>query len=148
MNKPSHSLQITRQLKHDRTRVFSALTDPAKMAQWFFGMKGGRAKVANDLRPGGTYVIEMSSDQKTATPKGTYLEIVPPERLVFTWLSCLDGSESKVTIELFEQGAGTKLVLTHELPEAQVTPHREGWTVCLDHLEIFLSRVPATVGDR
>ena len=148
MNKPSSSLQITRQLKHDRARVFSALTDPAKMAQWFFGMKGGRAKVANDLRPGGTYSIEMIGDAQSCTPKGTYLEITPSERLVFSWLSCMDGSESKVTIELFEQGAGTKLILTHELPEAQIAPHREGWTVCLDHLEIFLGRVPATVGER
>ncbi len=138
MSKRSHSLQITRHLKHDRARVFSALTDPTKMAQWFFGMKGGRAKVTNDLRPGGAYSIEMADDHHSATPKGTYLEIVPPERLVFTWLACHDGSESKVTIELFKHGADTKLVLTHELPEDQVAPHREGWNICLDHLALYL----------
>jgi uncharacterized protein YndB with AHSA1/START domain len=143
MSKRTQTLQIIRQLKHDRARVFSALTDPAKMAQWFFGMKNGRANVANDLRPGGTYTIEMIGDNKTATPKGTYLEIVPPEKLVFTWLACVDGSESKVTIELFEQGAGTKLVLTHELPEDQIQPHREGWTLCLDNMELYLGRAPA-----
>ena len=31
MSNRSNTLQITRLLKHDRTRVFSALTDPVKM---------------------------------------------------------------------------------------------------------------------
>ena len=146
MNKQFHSLQIIRQLKHDRARVFSALTDPVKMTQWFFAMKGGGAKVTNDLRPGGAYCIEMTGDHQSATQRGTYLEIVPPERLVFTWLACGDGSETKVTVELFEQGAGTKLVLTHELPEGQIASHREGWNICLDHLEGCLDGQPAAAG--
>jgi uncharacterized protein YndB with AHSA1/START domain len=143
MSKRSHSLKIIRQLQHDRARVFSALTDPLKMARWFFGMKNGSARVTNDLRPGGSYTIEMMGDQQSATQRGTYLEIVPPERLVFTWLACKDGSESKVTIELFESGAGTKLVLTHELPEDQIATHRDGWAICFDHLERYLGGRPA-----
>lgn len=144
MSKPTHSLQITRQLKHERARVFSALTDPVKMAQWFFGMKGGRARVANDLRPGGRYTIEMIGGEQACTPHGTYLEIIPPEKLAFTWSSGNSGAVgTKVTIELFAQGTGTKLVITHELPEDQIAPHREGWNVCFDHLELFLAGKPA-----
>jgi uncharacterized protein YndB with AHSA1/START domain len=37
-------------------QVFAALTDPAKMADWFYGMETGQAKVTVDLRPGGQYV--------------------------------------------------------------------------------------------
>lgn len=133
-----HSLRITRHLNHDRARVFSALTDPAKMTQWFFGMKNGRSKVTNDLRPGGKYTIEMANDEMSGTSHGTYLEIVPPEKLVFTWSSDCGAAETKVTIELFERGGGTDLVLTHELPESDAPSHREGWNGCLDHLEIFL----------
>lgn len=142
MSKPFHSLQIVRQFNHERARVFSALTDPAKMAQWFFGMPGGSSKVANDLRPGGHYTIEMTG--QCGTQQGTYLEIVPPEKLVFTWTPCKDPTLTKVTVELFEEGAGTKLVLTHELPEQQVAGHREGWNICFEHLELYLAGRPAT----
>lgn len=145
MTKRAHSVQIIRHLKHDRARVFSALTDPVKMAQWFFSMtKHSQAKVTNELRVGGTYRIEMTGPDISSTPQGAYLEIVPPERLVFTWVPCTSDATkaavgpTKVTIELFEDGPGTKLVLTHELPEDLVAGHREGWTQCFDHLEFYL----------
>jgi uncharacterized protein YndB with AHSA1/START domain len=144
MSNPSHSLQIIRQLKHERARVFSALTDPAKMAQWFFGTPGGSSKVTNDLRPGGTYTIEMPGSD-CGRQQGTYLEIVPPEKLVFTWIPCKAGNLTKVTVELSEAEGGTKLVLTHELPEDQVAGHREGWNICFNHLELYLAGRPATV---
>jgi uncharacterized protein YndB with AHSA1/START domain len=72
-------------------------------------------------------------------PHGTYLEIVPPEKLVFTWSSEGFVTDTKVTIELFERGGETELVLTHELPEGMIEPHRQGWTNCLSHLEVYLA---------
>jgi uncharacterized protein YndB with AHSA1/START domain len=142
MNEPFHSLKVRRFSKHGRARIFSALTEPAKMAQWFFGMKGGRAKVTSDLRPGGKYLIEMSDDEKSCRPHGIYLEINPPKRLVFTWSSEAQVVESKVTIELFEREGGTELVLTHELPRDAAEAHEQGWNNCLDHLEQFLDALP------
>jgi uncharacterized protein YndB with AHSA1/START domain len=142
MNESFHSLKIRRFSRHARAHVFSALTEPTKMAQWFFGMKTGRAKVTNDLRPGGKYVIEMSDDEQSCSPRGTYLEVAPPERLVFTWSSKEREAESKVTIELFETEGGTELVLTHELPPDKIEGHQQGWNNCLDHLEQFLDASP------
>jgi uncharacterized protein YndB with AHSA1/START domain len=135
-------LQIVRQLSHEPARVFSALTDPAKMSQWFVCLENGRVKVTNDLRQGGKYVIEMSNDEKTAVIHGVYLEIVPPKKLVFTWNSD-SAKESKVTIDLWPIPEGTKLVITHELPEEAIPGHREGWIVCFDNLETFLGREPS-----
>ena len=143
MNEPSHSLKIRRFSKHGRARIFSALTEPAKMAQWFFGMKGGRAKVTSDLRPGGKYIIEMADSEKSCSPRGIYLEITPPERLVFTWSSEGQVVESKVTVELFVRSGGTELVLTHELPRDAAEAHQQGWNNCLDHLEQFLDALPS-----
>jgi uncharacterized protein YndB with AHSA1/START domain len=145
MSQRKSNLQIVRQLKHERARVFSALTDPVKMSQWFIGMKEGQSTVTNDLRPGGHYAVEMKHGAETHASHGAYLEIVPPEKLVFSWSGCGGGAVTTVTIELFEQGKGTKLVLTHELPESEIPGHREGWNNCLDHLEEFMAGKPAAV---
>jgi uncharacterized protein YndB with AHSA1/START domain len=134
------TLQIERQLPHEPARVFSALTDPAKMSQWFFCSEPGRTKVTNDLRPGGQYVVEMPHDGEPVVIHGVYLEIVPPTKLVFTWNSTRGVKDSTVTFELSPIPEGTKLVITHELPEDKVQEHREGWIACFDNLETFLGR--------
>lgn len=141
MNISPNKLVIRRLLKHDRTQVFSALTDPAKMAKWFYGMETGQAKVTADLRPGGKFEIEMFNEkgEEECKPHGIYLEIVPPERVVFTWTSEDSVKDTKVAIELFERDGGTELVLTHELSSDMIAPHRQGWTNCLIHLEALLS---------
>ena len=135
-----NKLVIRRLLKHDRTQVFSALTDPAKMAKWFYGMETGQAKVTIDLRPGGNFEIEMFNEKgEECKLHGIYLEIVPPERVIFTWTSEGSVKDTKVAIELFERDGGTELVLTHELPPDMIASHRQGWTNCLIHLEALLS---------
>ena len=137
--KPSVTkLVIKRTLPASRERVFSALTDPARMARWFYGMEPGQAKVTSDFRVGGTYSIEMSDDHQKCVPCGEYLEIVPPEKLVFSWSSEGHVKDSKVTIELFDKGSQTELVLTHELPKDEVESHQQGWANCLRHLEEYL----------
>lgn len=134
------TLQIVRELPHEPARVFSALTDPAKMSQWFFCSEPGRTKVTSDFRPGGKYMVEMSHDGAPVVIDGVYLEIVPPKKLVFTWNSSRGVKDSKVTFELSPISKGTKLVITHELPENMVPEHREGWLACFDNLDEFLNR--------
>ena len=134
------TLRIERQFPHEPARVFSALTDPAKMSQWFFCGESSRTKVTNDLRPGGKYVVEMSGGDKDVVIHGIYLEIEPPKKLVFTWNTSLGVKDSKVTFELSPIPEGSKLVITHELPEDRIPEHREGWIVCFDNLEAFLGR--------
>jgi uncharacterized protein YndB with AHSA1/START domain len=134
------TLKIVRQFSHEPAHVFSALTDPAKMSQWFFCSEPGGTKVTNDLRPGGKYVVEMPHDGEPVVIHGIYLEIVPPTKLVFTWNSTRGVNDSTVTFELSPIPEGTKLVVTHELPEDKVQEHREGWIACFDNLETFLGR--------
>ena len=66
---------------------------------------------------------------------GEYLEIRPPEKLVFTWNSPAV-QNTRVTVELTDRGDSTELWLTHELleTEANRTSHTEGWTYCLEQL--------------
>ena len=75
---------------------------------------------------------------------GEYREVVPPERLVFTWAWEQDGArghDTVVTIELFETPGGTRLELTHELFETEDARdrHGQGWSSCLDCLEEALA---------
>lgn len=134
------TLVIRRTIAAPREQIFDCLTTPEKMVKWFYAMEGGQARASVDLRVGGKYVIEMFNEKGDKhEPHGTYLEIIPPERLVFTWTTKGYATDSKVTIELFERSGGTELVLTHELPEDMIEPHRQGWMTCLGHLEALLS---------
>lgn len=76
---------ITREFDAPRELVWQAWTDPEHLKQWFApqGFSVPRAEV--DLRPGGKSRIDMAGpDGKVYPNKGTYLEVVPPERLVYT----------------------------------------------------------------
>ncbi len=71
----------------------------------------------------------MHHGRGDADHRGEYLIIEPPARLSFTWISAAELRPTIVTVELFERGTGTELVLTHrDLPAAKVDAHNQGWT--------------------
>jgi uncharacterized protein YndB with AHSA1/START domain len=72
MKNPIEKLVVKRLLSADRNRVFSALTDPSKMAQWFYGMETGQARVTSDFCVGGKYTIEMFNPEKNCAPTGEF----------------------------------------------------------------------------
>ncbi|MBL4575200.1 MAG: SRPBCC domain-containing protein [Opitutaceae bacterium] len=132
-------LEIERELSASREAVFSALTQPEKMSQWFFGMDDGYSEAEVDLRIGGKYTVRMYLPNKelACAPHGEYLEIDPPQKLVFTWTAEGFVEHSVVTITLKESEKGTLLHLRHELPEEAVAEHRQGWIACSERLEAF-----------
>jgi len=97
-----------------------------------------------DLRPGGRYRFDMiEAGQTHHRVAGSYLEIRPPERLVFTWKwenEPAHAEETRVTIELFDRGRETELVLTHDrfTDPASRDEHGKGWNGCLDSLGRYL----------
>lgn len=104
--------------------VFEFLTDPLKMLRWM----GIRA----DLQPtpGGIYFLDPNGRDVI---RGSYLEVVPDSRVVFTWgyeepgHSVPPGS-TIVEITLTPEGEGTRLRLTHrELPPEERDKHEFGW---------------------
>jgi uncharacterized protein YndB with AHSA1/START domain len=115
------------------------------MRQWFGCCHSFSISTAEvDLRVGGTYRVVMQSpegDRHIAS--GTYQEVRPPERLVFTWTwveGGMDIGETLVTVELEERGGQTELSLTHEkFPNEEARKnHFEGWSGSLDALEKLL----------
>lgn len=76
---------FTQIINAPQERVFKAWTDPKLLSQWW-GPEGFTNPICHvNLRPGGEYRIVMRSPDGVEYPvKGFYLEVVRPERIVFT----------------------------------------------------------------
>ena len=135
----TRTVVVRRLISAPREEVYSLWTDASRMPEWI--LDGGSAKL--DLRVGGKYHLDMHYKGKSYPHEGEYLEIVPPSKLVFTWIS--EGTGWKptiVTVELHERGAKTEVVLTHEglQDEPSAISHEQGWTEILDWLERLETR--------
>lgn len=139
------TLRLERRIAATPERVFAAWTKAEELSRWFSPTPQMSVHVHEaDVRVGGRYRIEMrppAGDSHIAT--GTYVEITPPKKLVFTWSweSRPAGKGTQVTILIEPDGAGSRMVLLHEkfVNEEDRTKHGEGWTGCLDRLVAALS---------
>ena len=135
------SLAIQRRLNASPDRVYAAWTDPEKIVRWF----GPAVVVQNtveatmDVRVGGSFRVSFKSeDGEYHQVGGTYSEVVPNKRLVFSWAwYTTPERESQVTVHLKADGDGTILTLTHEqfFDEKARDDHRQGWGLALENLE-------------
>ena len=100
-------------------RVFRAFADPDAKALWFTGPPEFKQEdVSFDFREGGRETTT------TVTPDGqrfgfvaTYTDIVPDQRIVYTYEMTMDGrriSVSVATVELRAARGGTDLVITEQ----------------------------------
>ena len=144
---------LKRQFDAPPSLVFQAWTDPACL-DWFFnpGMPVTAPTVV-DLRVGGVWRQQMveNADKQYFTG-GVYREIVPGEKLVFSWgakdgwppidLDNLDEGPL-VTLRFKPAGGGTEMDLQVQFPdhlsEGRVrewlqTGMREGWGMTIDRL--------------
>jgi len=141
------SLEITRFISAPRTRVYAAWTDPAQLKEWFGPVWVRTCELIAEARVGGKFRWDViDSDGKKVTIQGEYREIVPGDKIVFTWKHCDDelweNQISIVTVEFSNRDSGTELRLKHEqLPgEESRDDHNRGWNSVLDRLEEFVSR--------
>lgn len=136
------SLTLKRRLKAPPEKVFAAWTDPAKLKSWFGPEQIETIIAEADARVGGRFHIVMRSpDGEEHDVSGVYREVIPNERLVFTWAwKTMPERESLVTVLIKPDGRETLLTLTHEqfFDEAARDRHRHGWTGCLDKLERYI----------
>ncbi len=133
------TLRLERTFAAPRERVFRAWTDPAELSRWFAPTDEHTTKViALDVRVGGRYRVEMHSPSGNVhIVVGTFREVRPPEKLVFTWAwEGKDMGETLVTLEFRDRAGSTDLILTHELFPTQELrdEHSRGWNACLDRL--------------
>jgi len=117
--------------------VFTYFTDPAKHVKW-----QGR-KVNVEARPGGKIRIDFGPGYVAA---GTYLEVDPPRKLVYTRGWAEEGSAvvppGSTTVEVtFESIAEATVVrVVHAgLPEEAFAFHSDGWDEGLSGLHAILA---------
>lgn len=137
------SLTFVRRYAAPPDRVWRAWTEPAAIKQWFGPADEPVAEAELDLRVGGRFRILFGGrDGREHEVQGVYQEVVPVEKLVFTWTwpRSTPERESLVTILLRRDGDGTELVFKHErfFDQAARDGHEQGWTGAFVKLERFL----------
>jgi uncharacterized protein YndB with AHSA1/START domain len=151
------SFELRRILPASRDRVFAAWIKKEQLEQWMCKDSPSHQAeyVELNVREGGRYVIEIKMPEGYVyRGSGIFQEVRAPEKLVFTWFwervpakendPPLQQRESLVTVQLFERGSSTEIVLTHELL-ANETARRDsvrGWEGCLAVLKTVLESQP------
>jgi len=138
------SLTIKRRLNAPPEKVYAAWTNPQKMTRWFgpANARIGSVQADIDARIGGRFRISFSTDDEYYEAGGVYREVVPNQKLVFSWAwHSTPERESQVTISLKPDGDGTLLTLHHEqfFDSAARDGHERGWTGMLDNLEKYIA---------
>ena len=150
-----HELSIVRVFDAPRERVYQAFTSPEHARHWS-GPRGFTAiNVEQDARPGGKWRLSLhqTGDWKSGTypdlgQGGVFKELVPPERLVYTFAwdaqSGLPTRETEITIRFTElDGSRTRMDFHQaffDTPE-QRDGHNEGWNSSFDRLDDLLKEM-------
>jgi uncharacterized protein YndB with AHSA1/START domain len=138
------SLTLTRRFRARPEKVWAAWTDPEKLIGWFCTTKArpGSMRADVDVRVGGRYRISFDMESgEYSEVSGTYREVVPNEKLVFSWAwHSTPERESLVTVSIRPDGGGSLMVFTHEqfFDEAARDNHERGWSELFAQLESVL----------
>jgi uncharacterized protein YndB with AHSA1/START domain len=105
-------LVVTRTFNAPARIVFEAWIRPELFTQWWLpkSMPMKLRSCQIDARVGGQYRLEFEPDGMAFF--GTYLEVTPPSRLV--WTNEESGADASVTTVTFEEKDGKTLLVMHE----------------------------------
>ena len=129
------ALRLVRTIPASPERVFEAWTTSEQMERWTCPDPTARVEVDIELRVGGRYLICMEVEGGPFTAFGTYREIDPPRRLVYTWQWKQPHTmevETVVTVEFLAVEGGTEIRLTHEgfSASSDRDGHETSWKMC------------------
>jgi uncharacterized protein YndB with AHSA1/START domain len=124
--------------------IFEAWTRPEELKSWFG--PGGFQTIEADVQAeaGGRYrLIMRAPDGNLLRITGTFLEIVRPSRLVYTWVwAHAPDQEMVVTVELRPMGAlHTRVRVTHsQIVDGELARYEGGWREGLARLRAVLAK--------
>ena len=106
----SETYELTREIVIGASpeTVFRFLTEEDKMKQWFGEV------VEADSKPGGMFHVGEKNPNGNHC-RGEFVEIIPNEKVVFTWGGIEDSAPGESTVEIIlkSQGESTHLTLHH-----------------------------------
>ncbi len=112
-------------LRASPEKIFAAYTDPELVPRWW-AVPGGSLRVEQmDVRPGGKYrFVERTADGQELVFVGTYVEVRPPIRLVYTFEVEGHGDPVTTTVDLEPEGESTRVTLTTRCASKEVRDRR------------------------
>lgn len=136
------ALTLKRRLNAPPSKIYRAWTDAAKISRWFGPEDAEILRAETDVRVGGRFrIVFRGPDGEEHDVGGVYREVVPNQKLVFTWAwRSTPERESLVTVALKRDGDGTLLTLLHDqfFDEAARDRHGRGWNETLNKLESYV----------
>lgn len=99
-------------------RVYDAILDPAMIARFMFGpllREETILHIRSDQKIGGHFSYKVRRGADEIDHVGTFLELSPPTRIVFTWAIAPETDGSTVTIDIEPTSEGCSVRLTHEM---------------------------------
>jgi uncharacterized protein YndB with AHSA1/START domain len=147
--------EVRRGLRAAPDQVFTAFAKAELVSRWLSPSPEITLTILEfDFRVGGTYRFAYDvPGQETVIVGGSYQEISPPSKIVFSWIieppDEHAGIHSEVTITITPDGDGTELLIRHEKftrPDA-IERHASGWRGAVDQLAALLDS-PELLHDR
>ena len=148
--KSERELVVTRTFNGPARFVFEAWTKPELFRRWWVPKSMGMSLLAceMDVRVGGKYRLEFEPDGMAFF--GTYLEVTPHSRLV--WTNEEGGDAGQVTTVTFEDKGGKTQLVMHELYpskealDAAGTGAADAMSETFEQLDDLLHTLGASVG--
>jgi uncharacterized protein YndB with AHSA1/START domain len=109
-----HTFSLDRSYDVPPSRVFAAWADQTEKRRWW---AGGDDSLELDFQIGGREVSEGTVEDMRYRYEAVYQDIVPDERIIYTYEMHLNDTRTSVsvaTVELKADGDGTKLTFTEQ----------------------------------
>ncbi len=125
------SLHMERMFPVSQEKVFSAWASATSLNKWFGLDPSVQTESELDFRVGGSYMIKSGEH----VVRGTYKEISPHEKIVFTWKwdADQDVPDMLVSLEFAENQAGTRMTIIHDeiAGMERLEQHKYGWEIAM-----------------
>ncbi|MBV8272970.1 MAG: SRPBCC domain-containing protein [Cupriavidus sp.] len=138
-------LEMTRQIRAPRERVFDAFTDQAALAAWHCPRGMRVLEVSADARVGGHYRLVMGGrDGSRHSVGGEYQKIDRANFLAYTWQwdsgELPEGTRTLIEVTLTDKDGGTLLHMRHSgFPDAASRDsHTSGWQSVFNRLSDYV----------